>query len=199
VYHAQFKVDQVVTLDARGSYDEDQVGLSASAAGMSFGWSCVQVAPVLADSCSNVLSINSSNNEGTFVGRAGANAAGAVVQVTLTLLDVSQSRAAQNVVTITVLPSLHPVVDATSDAADTGILNSNRELQLVGEVTIPVGYNSSATKRTSWGIVIAKLTLKGAKMACWELASHEACASPRRFRALRPVRMMQRNVTDTET
>jgi hypothetical protein len=49
-----------LALDASGSYDEDVQGLKGTAAGLSFSWSCVQVAPVFAEQCPTSLLSGSS-------------------------------------------------------------------------------------------------------------------------------------------
>jgi hypothetical protein len=140
------RVDQSIDIDASGSYDQDQSGVKGTAAGLTFSWSCVQTAPVFASTCADALSSAASppSQPGIFSLTARSAAADAVVQVTVTIADVSNSRTASSAVTVTVLPSLAPVVSVTASSA-TGVVNANQPLSLAGSVSLPVGFNGTAT------------------------------------------------------
>jgi hypothetical protein len=140
------RVDQSIDIDASGSYDQDQSGVKGTAAGLTFSWSCVQTAPVFASTCADVLSSAAAppSQPGIFSLTARSTAADAVVQVTVTIADVSNSRTASSAVTVTVLPSLAPVVSVTASSA-TGVVNANQPLSFAGSVSLPVGFNGTAT------------------------------------------------------
>jgi hypothetical protein len=140
------RVDQSIDIDASGSYDQDQSGVKGAASGLTFSWSCVQTAPVFASTCGNVLSsaVSPQSQPGIFSLTARSTAADAVVQVAVTIADVSNSRTASSAVTVTVLPSLAPVVSVTASSA-TGVVNANQPLSFAGSVSLPVGFNGTAT------------------------------------------------------
>jgi hypothetical protein len=146
------RVSQPLTIDASTSYDEDQPSFAGRNAGLTYAWSCAQTAPLYVANCDSVFADISTSSLGgvVYLATARADAASAVAQVTLTLYDASQSRTASTVVTVAVTPSLSPVVSVTSNVAALGIVNSNRELQLTGTVSLPAGYNGTATWSTTY-------------------------------------------------
>jgi hypothetical protein len=140
------RVEEPLTIDGSGSRDEDQEGVTGVGAGLSYVWSCAQVEPVLSSTCGDVFTTVSGSATGpTYAVTAKSTAAFAVAQVTMTILDASQSRTAQAVVTVTVQPSLSPVVTIGANAGGNGVINTDRELQLSGTVVFPASYNGTAT------------------------------------------------------
>jgi hypothetical protein len=138
------QVQQRLTIDGSGSYDEDQQGVKGLNAGLRYSWSCVQTAPAYATDCGRVFaSVGANGQSSVFTAVAGASAAGYAAKVTMYVLDEAAARSATTVVAVTVVPSLAPVVILTSSASN-GIINQNRELQLSAEITLPLDMNATA-------------------------------------------------------
>jgi hypothetical protein len=140
------RVEQSITIDASASYDQDQSGVTGTSAGLSFSWSCVQVSPVFQSGCTGVFSsaAASASQPAEFTVQALSSAADSVAQVTVTISDAGNARTASSVVTVTVQPSLSPVVSIASSASSS-VVNSNQELSFTGTVGVPARYNGTAT------------------------------------------------------
>jgi hypothetical protein len=139
------QVQQRLTIGGSGSYDEDQQSVTGLSAGLRYSWSCAQLEPYFSANCTGMFtSSNVAASDSTFTAVARADAAGYVGQVTMYVLDAAMARSAEAVIAVTVAPSLSPVVELDSNVPGSGVINSDQELQLMGRVTLPAGYNASA-------------------------------------------------------
>eukprot|EP01032_Pedospumella_encystans_P039218 gene39218-biopygen20330 len=139
------RAGESLAIDASGSYDEDQIDVSGHRAGLVYSWSCAQVQPVYVQNCSAVFAeASDGQNRPVYSAVAKTGAEDAVVQVSMFLLDAALARSAESVITVTVLPSLSPVVTVSSNVPSTGIFNRNRELQLTGVIDMPSDFNGTA-------------------------------------------------------
>jgi len=122
------------TLDASSSYDEDEQELRGESAGLTFSWSCIQMSPVLNQTCQNTLHLSFSGHLATL--SALVTASGTSSQVTLSITDFTRTRSAQSVVTIQVLADSAALLSTVSNVP-TGIMNPTQMLQLTGNIVIP--------------------------------------------------------------
>ena len=140
------RVTENLLLDASASYDEDQKGVTGSSAGLQFAWSCVQVAPTYISNCDAVFNSSAiqTSSSPTYSIIALASAANSAVEISLSLLDRSLSRAADATVSVSVLPALAPVVTLVSNLGASAVMNKDQQLKLTGTVSFPVGYGGTA-------------------------------------------------------
>ena len=142
------RVEERLLLDATPSYDEDQVGVTGTTAGLQFAWSCAQIFPMFITNCDAVFNSTDTTDsvfDSAFLLSALPGAADTVVEIRLTLVDSSLSRAAEASVSISVLPALAPVVSLVSNIGANAVMNADKPLQLAGTVSLPAGYGGDAT------------------------------------------------------
>jgi hypothetical protein len=130
-------------LDASASYDED---INGPAAGLTFTWSCLQTAPVYDDTCTGIFSnIQPQTNLPSFTVVPKAESVGAAGQFTVTVADASRQRRASTTVSVTVLPSLAPVVTISAPTVPSSlVMNAGQILQLVGTLSVPASLGGGA-------------------------------------------------------
>ena len=139
------RVEETLNIDASASYDEDQNGVTGTNAGLQYTWSCVQTAPLFRADCSAVLDTDALvAGSSIYQAAALSTAADTKVEISLSLLDSTQSRAAAAVVTVSILPALSPVVSVISNLGANAVMNTDRQLRLTGTVSLPAGYSGSA-------------------------------------------------------
>ena len=111
------KVQSSMRIDASNSYDEDVKGLTGTAAGLFFDWNCVQIAPILNNSCLSTLAWSSGGTSTSAVTFSSlASSAGTQSVVTIVVQDSSGKRKSTSTVTITVVPVNAPIVSSSSNA-----------------------------------------------------------------------------------
>ena len=132
-YSRNIKSLASTNIDASSSYDEDQYGVTGTAAGLVFSFACAQISPVFNESCQNTLSVVQSGSLATVT--ALEIAAGTTSQVTV-YIESTDGKYAQSVVNIRVLPDSAAIL-STSSNIPTGIMNPSQSLQLTGSVIIP--------------------------------------------------------------
>jgi hypothetical protein len=139
------RVDSQLVLDATRSFDEDRVGVTGAAAGLRFAWSCSQTAPVFNASCAGVIDyVNAATS--TYLISPRAAATGAECLLSLTVTDSSLQRSSSAAVTVSILPSMAPVVSVTaSNAPATMVINVKQVLQLTGALSVPATVGGEAT------------------------------------------------------
>jgi hypothetical protein len=140
-----------IIVDGSSSYDEDVGGLTGTAAGLKFSWSCSQSLPILSSSCAGVIDqalfVSNQASQSELL-NALENSAGAVISVTLTVSDQKSTRSASTSITISVLSSLSPTVALTSNGFGNNMINAGSILQLIASANIPQGLNGNA----SWSL-----------------------------------------------
>ena len=133
------KVLSSMSIDASSSYDEDVKGVTGTAAGLLFEWSCVQIAPILNNSCLSTLAWSStSDGSSQAVVSFSSLAASADTQsvVTVVVQDTTGKRKSSSTVTITVVSANAPIVSSSSSASN-GVMNPGQSLQVFGSVVYP--------------------------------------------------------------
>jgi hypothetical protein len=130
-------------LDASASYDED---INGPAAGWTFTWSCMQTAPAYDDTCAGIFSnIQPQTNLPSFTVVPKAESVGAAGEFTVTVTDASRQRRASATVSVTVLPSLAPVVTISAPIVPSSlVMNAGQILQLVGTLSVPASLGGGA-------------------------------------------------------
>ena len=100
-----------MTLDASLSYDQDVQGVTGAAAGLSFSWSCVQTAPVVAAQCAGagvVLRPMTAQGRPDLLRLvAVSGAAGNTMTITVTVTDASSGRSSSAAASVTASPWAH--------------------------------------------------------------------------------------------
>ena len=150
------KVLSSINLNASRSYDEDQNGVTGTAAGLLFTWSCVQIAPVLSSSCAKTLVWSSSALPVITLSSLAASA-GTTSVITVTVADSSGSRKSTSTVTITIVPRNAAIV-STSSGLSTGVMNPDQTLQLLGSVLYP-DFSFKAKSVVRWSISDSSVNL----------------------------------------
>jgi hypothetical protein len=150
------KVLSSISLNAYSSYDEDQDGVTGTAAGLYFDWSCVQVAPIVSTSCVNTLVLTDSALP-IAAFKSIASSSGTTSVVTVTVTDSSGSRQSSSSVTITIVPANAAIVTVATSIPN-GIMNPDQTVQLLGSVVYPdFSFNSKSTVR--WSISDSSVNL----------------------------------------
>jgi hypothetical protein len=125
-----------LTLDASNSVDKDIAGLTGTAAGLSFIWSCIQTAPVVLASCGMLLPAVTNSSTLTL----NALTSGTTSVLTVTVIDLLSGRSATATVTATVQTVSQPLVlitNTTSSNQDlVGKLNPDTQLVLEATITL---------------------------------------------------------------
>lgn len=83
----------VSTIDASGSYDQDQNGVTGLATGLSFSWSCFQISPVFNSTCIQTLNFigSSSNTDKLSIKPLDFGAVNTTSRVTVIFYDATRS------------------------------------------------------------------------------------------------------------
>ena len=143
-----------------GSYDED-ILVSDSSNSLLFAWACMQTQPVLSSSCnalfigltdsfstpsasSSKLSLTARDDIDTSAWGVGGDSADIVSQVTVTVYDRTKTRTSTTSLTVTILPSLAPVIALSSNIYRTK-MNPSESLKLTGTISLPSGLASNVT------------------------------------------------------
>jgi hypothetical protein len=159
--------DQVVRagssllLDGSRSYDQNQKIALGSAAGLSYSWSCLQISPTLNETCINIFGLSSVQqlSTETIILTASLSAVGYVAQITLTVLDITTSRSASKVVTVTVLPPVSAGISLQTTAA-LNIINPGQSLQITGLVQLPnISYFNATWSSSTAGFDLSSAAL----------------------------------------
>lgn len=122
-------------VDASGSYDLDQDGLTGVTAGLVYSWSCMQLQPI-SDRCSVSLI---GGTDGVLTVYAGEGSSETVSRITMTMRDSAGVRSSTRDIQITVLDPLQPVVELDSTtvrAASSGKVSPSSSLYVQGDVTL---------------------------------------------------------------
>lgn len=99
----QINTDRNTSLDASGSYDEDQGVVSGVAAGLMFSWSCLQTAPLFAPNCTHTLHLfAASTADRLLVQLVGLSAVNSTSRITVLVSDKSSTRSSSAYVDVTV-------------------------------------------------------------------------------------------------
>ena len=146
------KVLSSISIDASNSYDEDMKGVTGTAAGLVFEWSCFQIAPTLNNTCLNTLSWSSSGSSKSVVTFSSlASSTGTQSVVTVVVQDLSGSRQSSTKVTVTVVSASAPIVSSYSSALN-GVINPGQTFQLFGNVIYPDFSRTSPNPVARWSI-----------------------------------------------
>ena len=147
-----------ISLNASRSYDEDQNGVTGTAAGLFFSWGCVQIAPVLSSNCDQTLVWAISLRSLPVIALSSfAASSGTTSVVTLTAVDSSGSRKSTSTVTITIVPR-NAAILSTSSGLSTGVMNPDQPLQLLGSVLYP-DFSFKANSIVRWSISDSSVNL----------------------------------------
>ena len=144
-----------LTLSAATSYDMDKFGVTGTAAGLSFRWSCAQSLPVISTACSFARpSGNSAQN--LIIAAASSLTVGTTSVVTVYV--TSAGRTSTTSVSVSVLSNDRPLVSVNSSAIVSKVL-PDRQLALSGQAyTTAGGYASWAVSDSSLNLTTLALT-----------------------------------------
>lgn len=134
-------VGQLISLDASSSVDGDVSGRTGAAAGLLFGWSCVQKLPIFSPNCTVVLSPTTRNASVITVSTADATV-NATNRVTVTVYDASLTRSSSSYTDIVVTSSEVPVLLISTRLTS---VNTDKSIALLGSVHTSVGCNAEWT------------------------------------------------------
>ena len=137
-----------VTIDATASYDADIPVKTGTAAGLSYSWTCAQVAPTISDSCG--LTMPAATTASSLTLTAPADGTDAVNVVTMTVF--SGARSDTSTVTISTQAAKAPIV--TVDAQG-GVLNPEKKLVLTASINVAAGTTATA----SWSVNDSSIAL----------------------------------------
>jgi hypothetical protein len=157
--------DQVVRagaplfLDGSKSSDQNKKGTVGLSAGLSYSWSCLQISPTLTETCLNVFGSSSLPSTDSIQLTAVLSAVGYFAQITMTVSDVSTSRSASAVITVTVLPPVSASIALQSTAA-LNIINPGQSLQITASVTLPnISYFNATWSSSTDGFDLSSAAL----------------------------------------
>ena len=125
-------IGTTLTLDASGSFDKDQKGVTDQAAGLFFEWTCVQTRPRFSIDCA--LDVEGSSTAETISLVANLRSINTTSTVTVTIYDATRSSSTS--VEISTQDSSAPLVSILTSARDVTALNVKKQLQLKGTVTV---------------------------------------------------------------
>jgi hypothetical protein len=123
-------------IDASFSYDKDN-GMSSSgvSAGLTFGYSCVQISPSYKEVSDLVVTAENTPDRVTVSVPSGpVNLTNSVHKIIVTVTDSAGERSASAAVTVTVLPSFAPLVSVVSDSGTR--INPSQKLKLLAQVDL---------------------------------------------------------------
>jgi len=136
------RMGESLVLNGLRSYDEDKEG------DLSYQWSCIQISPSYVSDCYGAFiaeSLLSDETSASYALFPTDSAVNAQCMITLSIMDVTQSRSSQASVTVQVLPSLSPVVSVNApNLASSGIMNAGMRLQLIGSLSVPSSIGGTA-------------------------------------------------------
>ena len=136
------RVGEQLLIDASNSYDENILNRKGKFAGLVYQWTCIQIDPIFASDCSNILSNRSISDTGSYMAYYKNEA---IVKIQLTILDVSRVRSAVSDVAVNIISKTSPLVTNLVSKTNSFNVNSNSELQLIGSINTPIGMFGNAT------------------------------------------------------
>lgn len=139
------RVKESLILDASRSYDEDVANSFGTAAGLQYQWSCVQTEPVLNNSCAAIFDMakwTASITTGSMLISALSSASNTKAQVTVLIVDKTNTRSSSVTVVVSVLPALLPTISLTASSSQ---INAGQTLQITGTVNYPASIEGNAT------------------------------------------------------
>eukprot|EP01036_Dinobryon_divergens_P022213 gene22213-30453_t len=145
-----------MVVDASGSYDDDQYGLTGENAGLSFQWSCQQLQPHFNETCRDIFAFSSMRTS-TIKVSALHNVVGVMGQVTLVVTDSAKTRSARSLVSITILQPLAPLMVALQSNINTTKMNPGQRLQLTG--VIKLSNINNVTAVADWAVSADSISL----------------------------------------
>eukprot|EP01039_Chlorochromonas_danica_P009601 gene9601-10612_t len=138
------RVGEKLVLDGSSSYDEDLASIDPST--LQYSWSCMQISPMLNDSCSGVFNgtsfASSKSSSAVVLSLLSSASAGSVAAITLVVTSTSAGnvKSGSATVQVTLLASLSPLIEiGSSTSLQTKVANSQRPLQLTSQISVPVG------------------------------------------------------------
>ena len=143
-------------VDASSSFDDDQPNVSGESAGLQFKWSCQQHTPHFNESCGNIFAFSSMYASSLTV-TALQNSLGVMGQVSLVVTDAGNTRAAQSLISITVVEPLAPLMSSLQSNINTRKMNPGQKLQLTGVVTLANLHNITAV--ANWAVSGSSISL----------------------------------------
>jgi hypothetical protein len=152
------RIGSSITLDGTKSYDQNLKNAFGSSAGLKYDWSCVQVKLTALQTCENIFGQNRplltdhSSETIKLTALLTASAASEAV-VTLTVRDTANFRSHSRVVNIVLLSPLSAAISLQS-SSPSNFINPGQSLQLLGEISLPVGVSSAVLTWSSTGAVV---------------------------------------------
>ena len=144
-----------MTLSAATSYDMDKFGVTGTAAGLSFTWTCAQSLPVISTSCS-FSRPSGSSAQNLIIAAASSLTVGTTSVVTVFV--TSAGRTSTTSITVSVLSNDRPLVSVNSSAI-VGKVIPDRQLALSGQAyTTAGGYASWTVSDSSMNLTTLALT-----------------------------------------
>jgi hypothetical protein len=138
------RADDAVTVDASASYDEDNNAARGVWAGLTFDFSCNQVSPSYLAQCGLIQTPGKSNDIVSYKVPSGINFVNTVHRVTVAVTGPGGVRTNTASITITIQPSLAPLVSIISDNGNR--INPSQKLKLLATVEL------SAAASASWSV-----------------------------------------------
>jgi hypothetical protein len=158
------RVNETSLLDASGSSDEDQEGVTGTDAGLSFTWTCSQINP-LGETCS-FIEIQSSTSVALYIFRTLLTAPpNSIMQVALMVEDPLTQRSSSAHVQVRVISSLSPSIFLSSNTND-GSINGGKSLRVTADVSAP----SSTGATCIWVVDDATFDLPGSSLTALQKA-----------------------------
>eukprot|EP01040_Poterioochromonas_malhamensis_P007711 gene7711-8327_t len=139
------RVKESLILDASRSYDEDVANSFGTAAGLQYQWSCVQTEPVLNNSCAAIFDMakwTASITTGSMLISTLSSASNTKAQVTVLIVDKTNTRSSSVTIVVSVLPALLPTISLTASSSQ---INAGQTLQITGTVNYPASIEGNAT------------------------------------------------------
>jgi len=130
-----------LVVDGSGSYDEDIQRFTGFNAGLTFEWSCYQIAPDFLPTC-GVTVVGDAYTAASITLFASELSVDTTSQIVLTIYDSGKSRSAQARVVVVVADDSTPQVTLVSNAPS--LMNPSRSLLLTAAVQLPMKKIGSA-------------------------------------------------------
>jgi hypothetical protein len=131
------RMNDELMIDASLSYDEDNAVVTGALSGLSFQFSCVQIAPTYKATSGLQMTTNDAGDVAILSVPIGANFSRTIHRVTVTVTDLTDLRSSSTSTVVTILPSLAPLISLVSTS---GVrINPSNKLKLLAEVEVSAG------------------------------------------------------------
>eukprot|EP01039_Chlorochromonas_danica_P010633 gene10633-11785_t len=141
----------VLFLDASSSYDEDRISASSSK-NLRYVWSCIQRSPKASDVCSSLFAdanftSTRYSSQLTLQALSSPSIEGSKAEVTVAVEDLSGTRSAAASATVTLLPSLAPLLQVQSSPSISSgkKVNADQSFSLIAQISLPTSTFASAS------------------------------------------------------